>query len=485
LGADFARHARKEEERMPFSNTETGGDAFILTAANPRHLSGAPLTLTQATAVQAFTSMQYTGVQFWAVDATNAQLLQSGAAFTGYRLTPDNQAGLTNVSLPAGQWWVGAVYANQLSGSQSVAGFDELSLLTYPGQNFVNNVPMPTNGNPGAWQGMAFSIAGNPNLYLEAVGSGGKYVVMTDAQFFDFSATYAHGYTGGGYSGVYAFGGTSGVPASQLEGQLQLTPGNYELVWLNDTSSWQGGAANISAYSSAGGSLTGLSASSSPPPSSPPPPSGPVSLQATDGNASLVGGAGDDTLMGYSGQDTLFGGDGNDSIVGGADFNRVNGNRGDDTIIGHSVTGDWLLGGQGNDLIDATGSTGHNIINGNLGNDTMRGGDYGDTLRGGQGDDTIVAGAGNDLIFGDLGNNTITGGGGADTFHGGNGAALDVITDFHRSEGDQVQIGAGLTYQTSQSGADVRIDVSNGDVILLKNTSLDALNADSGWIFQG
>jgi hypothetical protein len=44
----------------------------------------------------------------------------------------------------------------------------------------------------------------------------------------------------------------------------------------------------------------------------------------------------------------------------------VNGNKGDDTVIGHSLTGDWLLGGQGNDLIDATASTGHNICHLNL-----------------------------------------------------------------------------------------------------------------------
>jgi len=76
----------------------------------------------------------------------------------------------------------------------------------------------------------------------------------------------------------------------------------------------------------------------------------------------------------------LFGADGNDSITGGVGFDRVNGNKGDDVILGHSQTGDWLLGGQGNDVVNAFQSTGHNILNGNIGADTLFGGLGGDTL---------------------------------------------------------------------------------------------------------
>jgi hypothetical protein len=200
------------------------------------------------------------------------------------------------------------------------------------------------------------------------------------------------------------------------------------------------------------------------------------------GGADLViGGAGADSLDDAgAGPDTLFGGDGADSISGGPGFNQVNGNKGDDTIVGHSRSGDWLSGGQGDDIIDASGSTGHNILNGNLGNDTITGDDSGDTLRGGQGDDTIHGGAGADAIHGDLGNNTLAGGGGADSFYAGAGAARDVITDFHQSEGDRVLVGAGLTYTTAQVNGDVEVDVSNGDVIVLQNTQLQALSA--GWI---
>jgi hypothetical protein len=198
-------------------------------------------------------------------------------------------------------------------------------------------------------------------------------------------------------------------------------------------------------------------------------------------------------LMGYAGADTidagvapasntLFGGDGNDSILGGDGYNRVNGNLGDDTIVGKSASGDWLLGGQGADSIDAGHSSGHNILNGNIGADTLHAGLGGDSLRGGQGDDLLVGGAGGDWFSGDLGNNTLTGGGGADTFHAGSG--VDVVTDFNLSQGDHVQIDAGVTFQASQSGADVHINLSTGGEVVLQNVQLTSLGATSGWIIS-
>ncbi|THD78052.1 MAG: hypothetical protein E7812_12745, partial [Phenylobacterium sp.] len=87
----------------------------------------------------------------------------------------------------------------------------------------------------------------------------------------------------------------------------------------------------------------------------------------------MVGAAGGDTVQGTAGADTvtgadggsnyLRGNDGNDSISGGGGFNDINGNHGDDTIVGHSAVGDWLVGGQGDDLISTT--TSNNILYGN------------------------------------------------------------------------------------------------------------------------
>jgi len=192
----------------------------------------------------------------------------------------------------------------------------------------------------------------------------------------------------------------------------------------------------------------------------------------------LAGGAGDDTLSAAAAPqlNTLVGGAGNDSIIGGAGFNQINGNVGDDTIVGHSTVGDWLSGGQGNDSIDASASTGGNIINGNLGNDTIVGGSGPDTLLGGQGDDVIHAGSGAAWISGDLGNNTIYGGQGMDTFHASGGH--DVVNGWHA--GDHVQVEQDVTWQVAQVGGDVQVTFSNGgeiDLIGVQKTSLQ-----TGWI---
>jgi len=192
----------------------------------------------------------------------------------------------------------------------------------------------------------------------------------------------------------------------------------------------------------------------------------------------VLGYAGDDTIDAHVTplNNTLFGGAGNDSIIGGAGFNQVNGNQGDDTIVGHSQAGDWLLGGQGNDSIDASASSGNNIINGNLGNDTIIGGSGADSLRGGQGDDVIHAGSGNDWITGDLGNNTIYGGQGLDTFRAGSGH--DQINGWHA--GDQLQVAGGGTWTSAQVNGDVHIIFSTGGETDLLNTQLSSLQ--SGWI---
>jgi Ca2+-binding RTX toxin-like protein len=198
-------------------------------------------------------------------------------------------------------------------------------------------------------------------------------------------------------------------------------------------------------------------------------------LTGAPGGDSIDGVAGNDTITGVDGQNTLHGGDGDDSIVGGPGFNAINGNTGQDTLVGQSHVGDWLLGGQGNDSIDATASTGHNIVNGNLGSDTLHGGSGGDTLHGGQGDDLIVGGAGNDWISGDLGHDTLTGGAGADVFHVASGNTLTVITDFNAGQGDHLLLDAGATWSATASGADTEITLNSGTEILLQNVSPSTL----------
>jgi serralysin len=202
-------------------------------------------------------------------------------------------------------------------------------------------------------------------------------------------------------------------------------------------------------------------------------------MQAGAGNTSIDGGAGNDTITGWAGGDQLRGNDGNDVIHGGSGFDDINGNKGDDAIDGGSGGDDWLVGGQGNDMISA--QAGGNILYGNLGNDTLQGGSGAEILRGGQGDDVIQGGAGNDWISGDRGSDTVTGGAGADIFHTFSGAGLDIVTDFHASEGDRVQVDAGTSWTLRQSGSDTIVDMGNGDQMVLQNVQLSSL--PSGWIF--
>jgi len=178
----------------------------------------------------------------------------------------------------------------------------------------------------------------------------------------------------------------------------------------------------------------------------------------------------------------LRGGPGDDSIVGGAGFNAVNGNQGQDTIVGRSEVGDWLLGGQGADLIDARASKGLNILNGNQGDDTLQGGDGGGILRGGQGNDIVVGGSGADWISGDMGDNTLTGGGGADTFVAIPGHHTDRVLDFDQAEGDRVLILRGETFSASQVGADTVIKVGGQGEMILVGVTYSSLT--DGWIAQ-
>jgi Ca2+-binding RTX toxin-like protein len=166
-------------------------------------------------------------------------------------------------------------------------------------------------------------------------------------------------------------------------------------------------------------------------------------------------------------------------MVGGSGFDDINGNKGDDTISDTSGGDDWLVGGQGNDLISA--QVGGNILYGNLGNDTLHGGSGAEIIRGGQGDDSITGGGGADFISGDRGNDTESGGAGADIFHTFSGAGVDRVLDFNLAEGDRVQVDVGTTWTVSQVGADTVINMGGGDQMVLVNVQMSTLTGT--WIF--
>jgi T1SS-143 domain-containing protein len=105
-------------------------------------------------------------------------------------------------------------------------------------------------------------------------------------------------------------------------------------------------------------------------------------------------------------------------------------------------------------------STAGATLNGTAGNDILIGHGGNDTLNGGAGHDTLIGGSGNIL----------TGGTGADTFmflHGTTG--VSTIMDYHKFEGDRIDISdllSGSAYQPGVSNVQdyVKIDSHNGNV---------------------
>ena len=122
----------------------------------------------------------------------------------------------------------------------------------------------------------------------------------------------------------------------------------------------------------------------------------------------LDGAASNSTIDGVSVNfqniENAIGGDGNDIIEGNASANELYGQRGNDTLKGaggaDTLHGDW----------------GDDQLQGEAGDDTLYGGDGGDTLYGGDNVDTLYGGTGGDYLDGGLYVDTSYGGSGNDTF---------------------------------------------------------------------
>jgi Ca2+-binding RTX toxin-like protein len=171
---------------------------------------------------------------------------------------------------------------------------------------------------------------------------------------------------------------------------------------------------------------------------------------------------GDDVLYGYGGTDLMFGGHGNDTIFGGSgEQGALNGDWGDDLIVGGSTISDQIYGGDGDDTVE-----------GGPGGDFLRGGAngaVGDTLSFSQ----FVATSGSQGITVNLGILAVQ-----DT-----GAGLDSIADFENVLGsahDDTITGDGAANVLSGGGGDDSLDGSAGDDSLLGGSGDDALLGDAG-----
>lgn len=177
------------------------------------------------------------------------------------------------------------------------------------------------------------------------------------------------------------------------------------------------------------------------------------------------------------------GGGGNDTITGNAAANKLTGNAGDDQ----------LTGGSGDDTLD--GGAGVDTLHGGQDNDTLTGGSENDNLFGEFGIDHLDGSAGEDILDGGGSLNgaggpgttpdELTGGSEDDTFVYRTGYRATVINDFTQVEGganDRLDVSntpahsfAELLARGTQQGADAVFNFGNGDVLTLKDVSLDAL----------
>lgn len=145
--------------------------------------------------------------------------------------------------------------------------------------------------------------------------------------------------------------------------------------------------------------------------------------------------------------------------------------------------------------INRTGTATADILTGSAYNDTLRGLNGNDSLNGVAGADTISGGDGDDLLVGGLGKDSLTGGLGADRFDfnavsesGVIANTRDIITDFHRSEADKIDLASidanvGITgnqaftfigaaaFSTGNASGQLRYDAKNH--ILAGSTDAD------------
>ncbi len=233
------------------------------------------------------------------------------------------------------------------------------------------------------------------------------------------------------------------------------------------------------------------------------------------GRDELYGDNGRDDLRGGTGKDQLFGGNGNDRLNGGGGIDQMEGGNGSDLYIvdrsgdkivekqqnvtdkvrayksfklpdlveNLTLMGAEDINGTGNGLANRltgnrgdnhlTGKNGADLLNGKKGDDDLDGGRDADKLRGGSGNDRLLGGAGNDVLDGGVGD---------DTFVILQGTDRDTILDFLDGADllDVSDFGFGdagdVLALASQKGANTHIQLSDNDLVVLRQTSVDDLD---------
>jgi Ca2+-binding RTX toxin-like protein len=172
------------------------------------------------------------------------------------------------------------------------------------------------------------------------------------------------------------------------------------------------------------------------------------------GNDMLDGGNGNDMIWGGSGNDRLSGGSGSDLLVGGFGADRMDGGDGNDVLLSRSDAGEMVAAQDGTTQIFAAETAAFTATN-----DVMTGGKGGDTFRFEglvNAKDEIVAKHVN--ADGTIDWHGVTGENDNVHDHWVDGFGNDTITDFHRKQGDKIEISA----HTAEVKSIEHLD-SNGD----------------------
>jgi hypothetical protein len=213
-----------------------------------------------------------------------------------------------------------------------------------------------------------------------------------------------------------------------------------------------------------------------------------VAVQADPGDATrsalvVQGSTTDDSLefrpAAGNGITVVIGGSflGTYTAPGGATFAHllVFGNGGNDGIYLESglAVPALVFGGDGNDVLDASGSTANNVLVGGAGSDWLVGGGGRDLLIGGLGADTVRGNGGDDIIIG-----------GTTTYDGNVQALLAILREWGRTDAD---------YTTRVKHLQGRLSGGLSGSYLLTSTtvdddnSIDSLSGGAGqdWFFVG
>lgn len=189
------------------------------------------------------------------------------------------------------------------------------------------------------------------------------------------------------------------------------------------------------------------------------------------------GSSGNDELFAET-WDIVFAGNGDDILDATATSggNQLYGGEGEDELFAGS--NDRLFGGPGNDILDTTAGTGGNRLYGGRASDTLVAGV----------NDRLFGGASDDVLFAGTGNSKLTGGEGTDQFWIASAElsdALNTLTDFQVGIDILGVGGLGLAsfdeLELVQRGADTLIEVkdSGAELAVLTGIQADALTSAS------